>query len=71
MTKVMNNHPKTLAKIAERRKAGEDFSALLSEFLDSFYGAHADGEHMRVGFVLDALAFMEEYDAAFRELAMR
>lgn len=29
----------TLAEVAERRKSGGDFSALLSDFLDTFYGA--------------------------------
>src|SRR6516225_4297010 len=39
----MNNRPKTLAEVAKRRKSGEDFSILLSEFLDTFYGALAPG----------------------------
>ena len=39
----MNNRPKTLAEVAERLKSGEDFSVLLPEFLDTFYGALADG----------------------------
>lgn len=30
--------PVTLAEVARRRNAGEDFGMLLSEFLDSFYG---------------------------------
>lgn len=31
--------PRTLAEVARRRNAGEDFSFLLREFLDEFYGA--------------------------------
>ncbi len=31
--------PHTLAEVARRRNAGEDFSFLLREFLDEFYGA--------------------------------
>ena len=31
--------PHTLAEVARRRNAGEDFSLLLREFLDEFYGA--------------------------------
>jgi hypothetical protein len=31
--------PHTLAEVARRRNTGEDFSALLREFLDEFYGA--------------------------------
>ena len=31
--------PRTLAEVARRRKAGEDFSLLLREFLDEFYAA--------------------------------
>jgi hypothetical protein len=31
--------PSTLAEVARRRNAGEDFSLLLREFLDEFYGA--------------------------------
>jgi hypothetical protein len=34
----MNNRPKSLVEVAERGKCGEDFSVLLSEFLDTFYG---------------------------------
>jgi len=30
--------PNTLAEVARRRNAGEDFSLLLREFLDEFYG---------------------------------
>ena len=30
----MNGRPNTLAEVAERRQAGEDFGRLLSEFLD-------------------------------------
>ena len=30
--------PRTLAEVARRRNAGEDFSFLLREFLDEFYG---------------------------------
>jgi hypothetical protein len=39
----MNNRPNTLAEVAKRRKSGEDFGMLLSEFLDTFYGALASG----------------------------
>src|SRR5262249_45041388 len=31
--------PRTLAEVAHRRNAGEDFSFLLREFLDEFYSA--------------------------------
>lgn len=31
------NRPHTLAEVARRRNAGEDFSVLLREFLDEFY----------------------------------
>jgi hypothetical protein len=37
----MNGRPNTLAEVAERRQAGEDFGRLLSEFLDQFYPALA------------------------------
>ena len=33
------SRPHTLAEVARRRNAGEDFSFLLREFLDEFYGA--------------------------------
>jgi hypothetical protein len=33
-----------LAEVAQRRNAGEDFSVLLREFLDEFYGAVHRGE---------------------------
>ena len=36
--------PRTLAEVARRRNAGEDFSLLLREFLDEFYGAQPTGE---------------------------
>ena len=36
--------PLTLAEVAQRRNAGEDFSLLLREFLDEFYGAVRRGE---------------------------
>jgi hypothetical protein len=36
--------PSTLAEVARRRNAGEDFSFLLREFLDTFYGALRRGE---------------------------
>ncbi|MBM4254497.1 MAG: hypothetical protein FJ147_01220 [Deltaproteobacteria bacterium] len=36
-------HPCTLAEVARRRNAGEDFSFLLREFLDEFYGALQQG----------------------------
>ena len=36
--------PLTLAEVAQRRNAGEDFSFLLREFLDEFYGAVRRGE---------------------------
>ena len=36
--------PHTLAEVARRRNAGEDFSLLLREFLDEFYGAVHRGE---------------------------
>ena len=36
--------PHTLAEVARRRNAGEDFSLLLREFLDEFYGAVRRGE---------------------------
>ena len=39
----MNGRPNTLAEVAERRQAGEDFGRLLSEFLDQFYPALASG----------------------------
>ncbi len=39
----MNGRPDTLAEVAERRQAGEDFGRLLSEFLDQFYPALASG----------------------------
>ena len=35
--------PHTLAELARRRKAGSDFSLLLREFLDEFYGALGAG----------------------------
>ena len=35
--------PHTLAEVARRRNAGGDFSLLLREFLDQFYGALAAG----------------------------
>lgn len=35
--------PHTLAEVARRRNAGEDFSLLLREFLDEFYGALQKG----------------------------
>ncbi len=37
------SRPRTLAELARRRRAGEDFSLLLREFLDAFYGALRDG----------------------------
>lgn len=36
--------PPTLAEVARRRNAGEDFSILLREFLDEFYNAVRRGE---------------------------
>ena len=39
----MNRRPSTLAEVAERRQAREDFGRLLSEFLDQFYQALASG----------------------------
>jgi hypothetical protein len=36
--------PHTLAEVARRRNGGEDFSLLLREFLDEFYGAVRRGE---------------------------
>jgi hypothetical protein len=36
--------PHTLAEVARRRNAGEDFSFLLREFLDEFYGALHKGK---------------------------
>ena len=36
--------PHTLAEVARRHNTGEDFSALLREFLDEFYGAVRHGE---------------------------
>jgi hypothetical protein len=36
--------PHTLAEVARRRNAGEDFSFLLREFLDEFYGEVRRGE---------------------------
>ncbi|MGH7966743.1 MAG: hypothetical protein ACRERD_33770 [Candidatus Binatia bacterium] len=36
--------PRTLAEVARRRNAGEDFSFLLREFLDEFYTALHTGE---------------------------
>jgi hypothetical protein len=36
--------PLTLAEVAQRRNTGEDFSLLLREFLDEFYGAVCRGE---------------------------
>jgi hypothetical protein len=36
--------PLTLAEVAQRRNAGEDFSLLLREFLDEFYGAERRGD---------------------------
>jgi hypothetical protein len=36
--------PHTLAEVARRRNAGEDFSLLLREFLDEFYGGVRLGE---------------------------
>lgn len=36
--------PHTLAEVARRRNAGEDFSLLLREFLDEFYGALRRGD---------------------------
>jgi hypothetical protein len=38
------SRPLTLAEVAQRRNAGEDFSVLLREFLDEFYGAVRRGE---------------------------
>ena len=38
------SRPLTLAEVAQRRNAGEDFSLLLREFLDEFYGAVRRGE---------------------------
>ncbi len=35
----MNGRPNSLAEVAERRQAGEDFGRLLSESLDQFYQA--------------------------------
>ena len=35
--------PRTLAEVARRRNAGGDFSMLMREFLDEFYGALATG----------------------------
>ena len=35
--------PGTLAEVARRRKAGEDFSLLLREFLDEFYESLGSG----------------------------
>ena len=35
--------PHTLAEVARRRNTGEDFSFLLREFLDEFYGAVRKG----------------------------
>ena len=39
----MNGRPNSLAEVAERRQAGEDFGRLLSESLDQFYQALASG----------------------------
>ena len=39
----MDRRPNTLAEVAERRQAGEDFGRLLSEFLDQFYQALPSG----------------------------
>ena len=36
--------PRTLAEVARRHKAGEDFSLLLREFLDEFYGEVRRGD---------------------------
>lgn len=36
--------PLTLAEVARRRNAGQDFSLLLREFLDEFYGALRRGD---------------------------
>ena len=36
--------PRTLAEVARRRNAAGDFSMLMREFLDEFYGALATGE---------------------------
>lgn len=38
------NRPRTLAEVARRREAGEDFSRLLREFLDEFYRELRAGE---------------------------
>lgn len=43
--------PHTLAEVARRRNAGEDFSFLLREFLDEFYGAIPKGT--AVGCIVD------------------
>jgi len=40
--------PRTLAEVARRHKAGEDFSLLLREFLDEFYGGVRRGDAARV-----------------------
>ncbi|HJY83104.1 MAG TPA: hypothetical protein VKK81_18725 [Candidatus Binatia bacterium] len=37
------SRPHTLAEVARRRNAGEDFSFLLREFLDEFYGGVRKG----------------------------
>ena len=37
------SRPHTLAEVAQRRNAGEDFSLILREFLDEFYGALQQG----------------------------
>ncbi len=39
----MNGRPNSLAEVAERRQAGEDFGRLLSKSLDQFYQALASG----------------------------
>jgi hypothetical protein len=38
------SRPHTLAEVARRRNAGEDFSFLLREFLDEFYAAVRKGD---------------------------
>ncbi len=39
----MNGRPNSLAEVAERRQAGENFGRLLSKSLDQFYQALASG----------------------------
>lgn len=52
--------PATLAEVAVRRRTGEDFGFLLSEFLDTFYGTLSDDAVNAAALIADAPAALDE-----------